>query len=291
MIENYTPALRPLASCIRGMTLPARPDRTVVEEQQPHPNEPQATAPKRTFVSLLEACTPVEKPEGDQNAADTLEPPVSESETLVAAPRPGRTCPLSPEELQEFDRVVGERLAKARELNGYNQIAAARLLGYATPAPLSKIEAGQPAPTWLVPRAAQVFSVSSDYLLGLSNYPERDPRTVEQIAILRNVRGAIEDHARRITETTILAAAEEVAAAAHAEELCGAVREVAKALAACRSHPEFDDEVIGGSRLVRTVAEAEAMATTASQYLARRANIRAVLTQNEIGKTATASIP
>lgn len=282
------PTLRPISQIIRTLTLQARPESAVAEEQQPAADEPQSSAAKKEFVRTLESCIPPANPEGDEYESDTLEPPVSESETLVAAPRPGRTCPLSPEELQEFDRVVGERLATARELNGYNQIAAARKLGYATPAPLSKIEAGQPAPSWLVPRAAEVFGVSSDYLFGISNYPERDPRTVEQIAILRTVRAEIETNARRVSEAMILAAGDEVAATAHAEELCGAVLEVSEALANCRSHPEFDDTVIGGARLVRAVAAAEAMAETALNYLARREGLRAVLYPT--GKTANGSI-
>ena len=277
MIDQHVPALRPIASCIRSLVIPPQPD-TAVEEHQTAP-DPEAT---KQFVRTLEACVRQDKRESD--------PPDGEPEIRMAGTRPGRTCPLSPDELQEFDRVVGERLAKARELNGYNQIAAARRLGYATPAPLSKIEAGQPAPAWLLPRAAAVFGVSSDYLFGISNYPERDSRTVEQIAILRTVRAEIETNARRVSEAMILAAGDEVAATAHAEELCGAVLEVSEALANCREHPSFDDEVIGGARLVRAVAAAQAMAETALKYLARREGVRAVLSQYETGKTAPASI-
>lgn len=43
-------------------------------------------------------------------------------------------------------------------------------------------------------RAAIAYGVSADYILGLSNEPERDPRTAEQVAVLRSVQGTVEQN-------------------------------------------------------------------------------------------------
>jgi hypothetical protein len=270
MIDQGTPLLRPVALFVRTLSIPAKPVKADIEVE-PAPEAPPAEP--KSFVRQIEACAKQHR--GEAEAEET--------------PAPGEVVRKYPESTA-LDQIVGQRLVLAREMNGMNQLVASRKLGYATSAPLSKVEAGLPAPRWLVPRAARVFGVSTDFLLGLSNYPERDPRSVEQIAILTSVRSLIETNARQLTEAMIVAGQEEVAAAAHAEELCRAVLEVSDALATCRAHPAFDEDVIGGSRLVRMVESAKSMAEVASKYLTRRAGIRVALSEiNDLENSAPAS--
>jgi transcriptional regulator with XRE-family HTH domain len=75
-------------------------------------------------------------------------------------------------------KTIGERLRVARELCGYSQQKAAKLLGYSNSSKLAKIEAASDTnsvPLWLIPKAAEVYQVSIDYLFGVSDNWERDP--------------------------------------------------------------------------------------------------------------------
>ncbi len=69
----------------------------------------------------------------------------------------------------ELLRTIGERLRTARELSCFSQSDAARLLGYQNPSKLSKIEKlmnSKNVPLAVLKRAADVYQVSIDYLMG-----------------------------------------------------------------------------------------------------------------------------
>jgi transcriptional regulator with XRE-family HTH domain len=68
--------------------------------------------------------------------------------------------------------MFGARMRKARELNGFSQLRAARLLGYQNSSKLNRVEFASDTnsiPFWLIPKAAEVYQVSADFLLGLSD--------------------------------------------------------------------------------------------------------------------------
>lgn len=199
---------------------------------------------------------------------------------------------------QIIDRVeTGRRFAHARELNGLNQIEAAKKLGYANSAPLCKVESGcSPASRLMIRRAAQAYGVSADFLLGLSDYPERDPRTVEQIAIYRGIKDAIERSARSIAEQSIVNAAETVPLKLRLAELIEAVKKVVDTLNEVRNKTDFDESVAGGARLVRTVSTLASAARAASKYLHRQNEIEkiwgeSIATETTPAFPATASAP
>ncbi|MDQ0590997.1 helix-turn-helix domain-containing protein [Variovorax paradoxus] len=97
-------------------------------------------------------------------------------------------------------RVVGPRLLKARELSGLGQAEAAGLLGYSTPAQLNQWEYSRRLPPiFEIIKAANLYSVSLDYLVGESNEPERDPALALRHATLRGVRGML----HRVAEATV----------------------------------------------------------------------------------------
>lgn len=92
--------------------------------------------------------------------------------------------------------VLPARFAAARKLSGLNQGDAAVLMGFANSSMLSKIEGGDgSAGIHVVARASVVYAVSTDFLLGLSDYPEKDPNTVEQVAVMRAVRQTVTEQA------------------------------------------------------------------------------------------------
>jgi transcriptional regulator with XRE-family HTH domain len=85
--------------------------------------------------------------------------------------RPGKSNPLRRKNAALF-KIVGARLMQAREMCGMTLSEAARQLGYANPSKLSKVEHASDAasvPFWLIPEAAQLYDVSTEFLFGLSD--------------------------------------------------------------------------------------------------------------------------
>lgn len=175
-------------------------------------------------------------------------------------------------EQDEERREIGRRFSKARELNGMSQCHAAELLGYRNSAPLSKIEAGiAPPPPWLYKRASTVYGVSCDYLHCASAYPERDPRTVEQIAIMTAMRESMQKFAQRLSERAILAAAEIVPLKSHLIEITNEIHQACEALASVREkNPSFDNRTRGGARLLNRMEALHRAAESANRYINRQ---------------------
>ena len=83
-------------------------------------------------------------------------------------------------------RTIGQRMREARELYNMSQVMAARRLGYSNPSKLSKIESASDTnsvPLWVIARAAKLYEVSIDFLMGASSDWEpkrsRSDETVE----------------------------------------------------------------------------------------------------------------
>jgi len=95
---------------------------------------------------------------------DSAETPDAESKAAIfeAAPKL--------EQLQ-IVKTIGARMREARELCNISQITAAKRFGYANSSKLAKVEGASDTnsvPLWLIVRAAQMYEVSTDYLLGLT---------------------------------------------------------------------------------------------------------------------------
>lgn len=77
--------------------------------------------------------------------------------------------------------AVSNRMAAARMLCGLNLVDAAERLGYTNPSGLHKVENTPSAiQLWVVVKAAKVYEVSTDYLLGLTDDWEPDERLLER---------------------------------------------------------------------------------------------------------------
>lgn len=132
------------------------------------------------------------------------------------------------------DPVVSKRFVAARLLSGMNQVEAAERLGFKNSSGLCKIESGRgTAPRYIIIRAALIYAVSADYLLGLSDFPERDPRTVEKLAILRHLRKVITDHAAENMRQMLALSADMPAVRAHLKTVIDRSGEAFQAL--CRA--------------------------------------------------------
>lgn len=109
---------------------------------------------------------PEHEPEDDE------EPGEHDPAQVIRQPRrPGKPNPLRRKNAELF-KVVGARLMQAREMCGMTLSEAARQLGYANPSKLSKVEHASTdasVPFWLIPEAAQLYDVSTEFLFGLSD--------------------------------------------------------------------------------------------------------------------------
>ncbi|WP_374240574.1 helix-turn-helix transcriptional regulator [Zoogloea sp.] len=72
----------------------------------------------------------------------------------------------------ELVKTIGARLKESRELCNMSLSESARQLGYANPSKLSKVENAtdtRSVPFWLIPAAAKLYDVSTEYLYSLSD--------------------------------------------------------------------------------------------------------------------------
>lgn len=77
--------------------------------------------------------------------------------------------------------VVSQRLAAARALCGLTLQEAAERMGYTNPSGLYKVEnTPSSVQLWVIVKAAKVYEVSTDYLLGLTDDWEPDERLLER---------------------------------------------------------------------------------------------------------------
>lgn len=165
-------------------------------------------------------------------------------------------------------RAIGERMRQARELCNLSQSEAARRMGYANPSKLSKVEAAtdtNSVPLWLIAKAAEVYSVSSDYLLNLSEDWE--------CGVPRGTQAFLLDawQKMRLRDIGLLDRVhhEVVIVSNTTSDLVAAVREVGDSLTAYRDrNPEFD-ETPASNLLVQRIAKLEAAAKRADAGLKR----------------------
>ena len=92
----------------------------------------------------------------------------------------GRKVKARPNKAEQTNlvRIIGQRMREAREMCNLNQVDAARRLGYQTSAKLSKIEGAteNSVPLLTIAKAAKLYDVSVDYLMGISEDWEIDAK-------------------------------------------------------------------------------------------------------------------
>ncbi|MGL5949310.1 MAG: helix-turn-helix domain-containing protein [Aeromonas sp.] len=169
----------------------------------------------------------------------------------------------------ELLRSIGTRLREARAISNMQQQDAARHLGYATSARLSKIEQGGYAanmPLWVIVRAARLYDVSADYILGLSdNYGAAgDPEGREVHSWLMDT---WEAHRERDLVVMRELCKRQQATAQAVKRTSAAILEAAAAMARFRELNTMFDDMRGGNRLVSALARAEAEAHGANRLL------------------------
>jgi transcriptional regulator with XRE-family HTH domain len=169
-------------------------------------------------------------------------------------------------------KKIGERMREARELCNYSQQEAAKRLGYRNSSKLAKIEHAtdiQSVPLSVIVKAARIYDVSADYLLGLSDDFESEERlNVERHVTDWLVRTWEDARMRDIQAMRVLHA--KIAAVDQATgAMVGSTLEVREALEKfVERNPEFED-MPAGSSLVSRVMRAQESAQHARERLRR----------------------
>lgn len=172
--------------------------------------------------------------------------------------------------------VIAERFVIARELNGWSQTEAAHALGFAKSGQLSLVEAGKKVPPLdLIARASEVFGVSTDFLFGLSDEADRDPRLARRAALRAFIGAAVDGLADTLTDT-----GEKLieAQAADVEPLATAAGRVIEAFARYARQEGFED-VRGGATLAAAVGALDEALGPVMKGLRRHAALDAELRQ------------
>ncbi|MBS4051999.1 MAG: helix-turn-helix transcriptional regulator [Methylomonas sp.] len=139
----------------------------------------------------------------------------------------------------------------ARELVDISQEQAAKLLNTSKQA-IADAEAGRlnPMPLKLLKGAAELYGVSSDWLLGIVDDWERDPQTQGSRDFLSGLYNA---HLRHYAE---LVARQDEIQQVNAQALA-AIQEIIEAFGIFQNlNPEFQDQM-GGARLLKAIKSAE----------------------------------
>jgi transcriptional regulator with XRE-family HTH domain len=168
---------------------------------------------------------------------------------------------------ERLNEIVSNRLRQAREFAGFKQLKAAQQLGYQDPGALSKIERwtehkDRSIPIALIVRAAALYGVTTDYLLGLSDYYENDVEALTRRFVAQSVLESWE-RAREEDMALILGIVNEVGVVSESmTDICKAIGPAEQALEWFRTknrkiEPDEDgnypvgfDELHGGNKLL-----------------------------------------
>ena len=193
--------------------------------------------------------------------------------------------------IADLNKTIGERMRQARLLCGMSQDSAASKLGYANSSRLSKMEHNpgeHGVSVWAVVRAARVYEVSTDYLLGLTDDFEGQTGALpDERGVSAWLHEALEEsrrrdlgvmarlHERISTVSNILHRVAELA-----DESASAVRRVQEL------NPQWED-MRSGSALERRIAE---LADTARHGKSRLERLRLVCQIDESAQGKKKSI-
>lgn len=170
--------------------------------------------------------------------------------------------------------LVGSRIVAARELSGVQQSEFSRAIGHKTPAQPSLWETGRRlVPLADVPNVARVLGVSSDFLLGLSDEPDRDPAVARRSLLTQHLRDQVEVFAGHMAEA-VLESGAEVEGALRSTKLlsrCQALQSAVDRFKAANAD-RFDDMPAGALllRSARELAEAVEVVATELDGVGRR---------------------
>jgi transcriptional regulator with XRE-family HTH domain len=193
---------------------------------------------------------------------------------------------LEPDELE----ALRYRLIKARVMNGMMAVEAAALFGYANSSQLSQIESGvRPTPRdWkFLRQAAEAYSVSVDWLIGLSPNAEPDGRLVREHALLRGSENLVRAFVGQMTSLLIETAKQTNSTEEELARVLDDVDAVTARFAKFAARPGFED-LPGGAPILAAV---RSLSTGAAPLRAKLEKLRAIEAALRELKSGTAISP
>lgn len=173
-------------------------------------------------------------------------------------------------------KIVGERMVESRRINGWDQTEAAKKFAYTNSTQLSLIEQGKRLPPHeVLIKASEIYGVSVDFLLGLSDEPERDPKAAERQAAMRHVHGLISGTSEKMIALFLQYLAHGVPSVRTSEQLLAHTQTMVDEVMRTREmNPKvFDEKLKNGSRLVRSAVEAAEACNAAREMLSRHERV------------------
>lgn len=173
---------------------------------------------------------------------------------------------------ESIEQLMRERLIAARQLNGLDQKEAAAKLDYKNSSQLSKVESGDaPLPKSLLRKAAVAYGVSTDWVLGLSNEPEREPLVAGTMGVMRALHEATRKQAERVAVEMLALANDQLPLEGHLRRMLAASRRVIESFdRSFRGNEYFETEVRGGAALTCAADDLMETSVEIERYLDRR---------------------
>lgn len=174
-------------------------------------------------------------------------------------------------------KEIGRRLVTARCINGFDQTEGAARLGYRNSTQLSLAEQGKRLPPHeILIRASVAYGVSMDFLFGLSDEPERDPKAAVRHAAMRRVELLLRQNTMAVAETLIESTRSNVADAMQVAGFLSCAAEACDAIASFVGiHRRWFADARGGARLVRTGTELEEAVSQVRRFVERSERLHA----------------
>jgi len=181
-------------------------------------------------------------------------------------------CEPTKKEQLDLVRTIGSRMRDARELCNMSQLDAARRLGYENSSKLAKVEGASDThsvPLYLIPRAAKLYDVSTDFLLGLTSDWERNGGEFEDRDYGSFLLRTWEQARSRDLGAMAKLYARVKAVAPCLEKMISGATEIAAALYAVRLRGGEFDDLPAGNRLLCAIEKHADSARNAEASLRR----------------------
>lgn len=186
--------------------------------------------------------------------------------------------------------VLRERLTAARLMNGFSVDQAQKRFG-GDEFKIGLIESGQqPFPKWhrFLSKAAEVYSVSLDFLYGQSPNAETDAVISERFAIMRGFEAMLAQQAKATSGAFLhYLSSQDKLCKSQYQAIVDAVDKQSDCIAAMRKHGF--DEIRGGAKVLSTLSAIEKAILPVRQALAAQNEIEAYCKNLALGKVGPIS--
>lgn len=192
-----------------------------------------------------------------------------------------------PDLSREQADAVRRNLVTARVTSGFSQLEAAARLGYENSTQLSLIESGRrpvPSAATFIIKAAEVYGVSIDWLVGASPLVEPDGKLVREHAILRQFESIAHGVGATLAAALVETSAQAWPLLCECQKLLDLVDRAGAALQTMRNCYGFDD-ARGGSSLLRAHEEMAEAARPLRSKLNRFRSTEQILVNLKAGRS------